>query len=462
MTSANFRTIPIDQISIDRASRQRREIKPDALQELADSIAQVGLINPPVIDPNYNLVAGERRLTACRDILGWSAIPVQLTDDLEPDQLYLIELEENAKRQDLEWKDECFAIEEYHRLRARDPEWTTADTASALGIGQRTVQHKLGVAQALHDGHPLISSADKYSVARGLLERANQRKSQDLTSALSATAPAPVSSPTGAQGPEVSRAQDRAESGAEATTAAGLSSGLTPAVSPVPANSPPIQNIEFADWTESPTLRPNFIHCDFPYGINADRHNGGAADKFGGYADSEDVYWSLMSDLADFMPHVAPSAHLMFWFSMDYYQRTIDALTDMGWTVNHFPLIWFRSDNSGILPDPKRGPRRVYETCLMASRGDRFIVQAVSNHIFGKNEKEFHMSQKPLGVLRHFMRMFVDDSTIMLDPTCGSGSAVIAAKQRGASQVLGLERDPEFTSRAHDHWNSIDFDKEIV
>jgi len=47
-------------------------------------------------------------------------------------------------------------------------------------------------------------------------------------------------------------------------------------------------------------------------------------------------------------------------------------------------------------------------------------------------------------MLRHFFQMFVDNGTRMLDPTCGSGSALRAAVSAGAENVLGLEMDKEY------------------
>jgi len=73
VTSGNFRSVDITSIVIDRSTRQRRELI--KLDELAASIRTNGLINPPVIDEQMRLVAGERRLTACRDILGWTSSP---------------------------------------------------------------------------------------------------------------------------------------------------------------------------------------------------------------------------------------------------------------------------------------------------------------------------------------------------------------------------------------------------
>jgi predicted RNA methylase len=44
--------------------------------------------------------------------------------------------------------------------------------------------------------------------------------------------------------------------------------------------------------------------------------------------------------------------------------------------------------------------------------------------------------------------MCVDSTTRLLDPTCGSGSALRAAKSLGASAVLGLERDASYADEA--------------
>jgi hypothetical protein len=44
--------------------------------------------------------------------------------------------------------------------------------------------------------------------------------------------------------------------------------------------------------------------------------------------------------------------------------------------------------------------------------------------------------------------MFVDEHTVMLDPTCGSGTAVRAAEEMKAANVRGLEIDKEFADKA--------------
>lgn len=53
------------------------------LDPLRDSIAQVGLLAPIVVDPDFVLKFGLRRLAVCRDLLGWRTVPVLVTDTLD-------------------------------------------------------------------------------------------------------------------------------------------------------------------------------------------------------------------------------------------------------------------------------------------------------------------------------------------------------------------------------------------
>ena len=345
MLSGEFHTVAISSIVVNRDDRQRKELK--KIPELAASISRIGLLHPPVIDRDGTLRVGERRLTACKS-LGWTHITVQYSDELSPAEAQAMELEENIARVDIEWQEECQAIALYHELRlADDPDWSIDQTGEALGYSANTVREKLRVANEMRAGNTRLAEAPKYSVARGIAMRAASRaEASSLEAVVAQSAVAEVATPA-----LVKRA--------------------------------PLLNEDFHEWSAAYNgPRFNFIHCDFPYGVGADKHDQGQAAAMGGYDDSPDVYWSLLDTLAGAMGNVvADSAHLMFWFSMDYYHETAARLTAMGWKVNPFPLVWVKSDNTGILPDPQRGPRRIYETAFIASRGDRLIVRAKSNAV---------------------------------------------------------------------------------
>jgi ParB/RepB/Spo0J family partition protein len=410
MTSGTFQAVPYSFIWVDREKRQRRELR--GIDELAASIAANGLIHPPVIKRDGELIAGERRWTAI-GTLGWDTISVQFIDDLSEEELHMVELEENIRRQDITWQEQCAAIAKYHEAKvAQDSKWTAAETAKALNITASEVANKREVAKAIDTGLKLVKDAPLYSTALNIVKRDRERRK--------------------------SSAVEELKKGPKALV--------------------PLLHTDFAQWLETFDEEPfNFIHCDFPYGVEMQDSDQGSGKSFGTYSDTKEDYWRCINLLAVAMQTaVAPSAHLMFWFSMDYYHETKEALEEMGWKINPFPLIWYKSDNIGILPDAQRGPRRIYETCFFGSRGDRLIVRSVSNvAAFPGRHKEVHMNEKPVEMLKHFASMFVDEYSSILDPTAGSGNVLKAANALGARRVLGLERNEQIFNLAKDNFNVL-------
>ena len=453
--SVEYRTVPIASIIVDRALRQRRDLKD--LTSLMQSIGEIGLINAPVVTDELILIAGERRLTSCI-ALGHTHITVAIREAMPTGAQRQIELAENVDRLELDWKDRCFAVAEYHDIaRAESNEWLQSDTGRALNMGEASVSRHIKLAAELLAGTPLIVQAAAFSVALGIMDRTNERRATAEADKMKGMLGGTVSPKTSIDLSSLDLGLPKSTANAEPEEDNRFEDHNfeLPAI----AGSSPFRCSDFNRFSTSYKGTPfNFLHCDFPYGVNADKHNSGAAGAYGGYADSKDVYWTLVHSLRLAMPTVvAESAHMMFWYSMDYHTETIEALTSMGWKVNPFPAIWFRSDNSGILPDPKRGPRRNYESCLICTRGDRKIIQAVSNVMPHPNVKLIHMSEKPIPMLRHFFRMFVDDSTNMLDPTMGSGNAVVLAESLGAT-ARGLEDNKTFYTTARDKYLAKGYD----
>lgn len=416
--------VACEDIIIKRDERQRREIQTDDLE--ASFIAR-GQIQPIVITRDLTLIAGERRLTTALK-LKWTHIKAVFSDEIDPGELQALELEENIKRLDLPWKDLCNAILRFHEYRvSSDESWTAKATAASLGLSEATISDRLSVARELRRGNKLVAEAPKLSTAAGIVKRASERRVAAETSQLLSMAAAPRPLPTT---PE--EVNDRAILDALEASGTGY-----------------ILNEDFAVWaSEYSGPKFNLIHCDFPYGVGMHKSDQGSGDSYGTYEDTPEIYWSLVDTLLNNLDNFCEeSAHLIFWFSMDYYTETYERLSSR-FDVNKFPLIWNKTDNSGILPDPNRGPRRTYETAFFASRGDRKIVRAVSNHVGSPIQRGKHMSEKPQSVLGHFFRMVVDEHSAVLDPTAGSGSAIRAAVTAGASRYLGLEINTEFADAA--------------
>lgn len=100
--SSSISEIALEKISVN-PNQPRREFDPIALQELADSIAEVGIIQPVTLrqlsEDAYQLIAGERRFRASK-LAGLTAIPayIRTADDENVMEMALVE---NIQREDL-------------------------------------------------------------------------------------------------------------------------------------------------------------------------------------------------------------------------------------------------------------------------------------------------------------------------------------------------------------------------
>ena len=441
-----MRLVSVESIVVE-ARQRKRGLTPESVADLAASIEQntpimpdtLGLINPIVVRAGNVLVAGERRLRAFQ-LLKRLLIPVLDQEHLSVDDAAIIELEENVKRLDVTWQERCYAAADIHRrLESKDPEWNQGKTAERLGVTTQSISRYLALAEAM-GRDPSISEIASLSTAFAVLQRQQDRRFDDmLTGIQESIVPAkPAVNPTPAA----------------LQTLMGVVP--LPEEEPEPAPEPSILLGDFLSWSalySGPKF--NFIHCDFPYGAGADKTSsqinaGGDLPK---YEDSREIFWELCQGLLDcFSNVVAPSAHIMLWLQTEAIYEAHDFFSgysnSLDLRVFRIPLVWHKSDNTGVVSDPSRRARHIYETAFVLSRGDRKIVQSVSDVYSCPVSRGIHPAEKPQPMLEHFFRMFVSPTTRMLDPTSGSGTALRAAETLGADKIFGIERDPKFYDEA--------------
>ena len=425
MTSDKFGRVRVADIFV--GERQRKDL--GDIPTLAGSMGDLGQLQAVLItswteNGLHKLISGGRRLGAAI-ARGDEYIDVSFTDERDPIKLKMMEFAENDQRQDVTWLDRMDAVVDIHEdLVARHgPKWTQEKTAKSLRVKQPLVSDYLGITELVRKGHTELREAPDLATARSMMRRINGRLAD-----------------------------------AEDEEMAELCSPLIFGYEITEKSESPIITDDFTKWAPAYTgPKFNFIHCDFPYGIDTDKRNQGTSiDVHGGYDDSPETYWRLIEALCTNLDRICEdSAHIMFWFSMRNYQATVDCLSKH-FKIDPLPLIWVKSDGAGLVPDPLRRPRQIYETCLFGSRGDRKIVTLKSNaHSAPTDRSADHPSTKPEKMLRHFFEMFVDGNSKVLDPTCGSGTALRAAKSLGAEYVLGIEKDPdcaEDATRAFGKW----------
>lgn len=146
--SSSSRTASVEQVDIDLIApnphQPRTVFDPEALEELAESIREHGVIQPLIVsrpeNPGgapYQLIAGERRLLASRKA-GLEKVPV-IVKEASPQSLLEIALVENLQRQDLGALEEAFA---FKRL-AEEFAMTQDEIATRVGRSRSAVANSL-------------------------------------------------------------------------------------------------------------------------------------------------------------------------------------------------------------------------------------------------------------------------------------------------------------------------------
>ncbi len=111
------------------------------LAELASSIRDLGVLSPVIVreaaDGCFDLIAGQRRLLACR-ALGLATIPATIRDDLSDTDSTVVSLVENVQRADMHPIDKAKA---YDAIRAKCGD--LGRVAQATGVTARTVRRYL-------------------------------------------------------------------------------------------------------------------------------------------------------------------------------------------------------------------------------------------------------------------------------------------------------------------------------
>ena len=154
----------LDVRCIDVGDRARQEF--DDIDGLRDSISKIGFIHPIVVIEDvekpgrYKLIAGERRLRAALS-LGKVRVPCTLRENLSDIELKAMELEENVKRKNFTWEEECRALEQLDQIK-REMEgssiqgiktdgWSQRKTAELVGKSLGSVNEQINLAKLMKD-----------------------------------------------------------------------------------------------------------------------------------------------------------------------------------------------------------------------------------------------------------------------------------------------------------------------
>ena len=183
--SSSINEIPVDRI-VPSPNQPRHEFDEDALEELAESIRQLGIVQPITLrqmdDESYEIIAGERRWRASK-LAGLTTIPayVRTANDENMMQMALVE---NIQREDLNAIEVALAyqklIEQYHLTQEELSEKVgkrRATVANALRLLKLPAPVQLALRnKSIDQGHArAILGAQEPSVMLKLFKEVQER-----------------------------------------------------------------------------------------------------------------------------------------------------------------------------------------------------------------------------------------------------------------------------------------------
>jgi DNA modification methylase/ParB-like chromosome segregation protein Spo0J len=418
-----MQTIQISKIKI--GERQRVEFGPKAIQELKDSISTHGLIHAPVLTASGELVAGERRLRAMTELhqegipflyegepVPVDSIPFTSLGEADPSLMAEVEFAENIFRVDLTWQERTNALVRLHELRAAtNPKQTLSATAREV---------------AKASGKEGKETSSVQTERRALAHALILKDDMDL--------------------PEVKRARSAEEA---IKVILDKNEAKVKAVAAATAN--PTNNLHqlihgdcLVEMKKLPSNLVDLILTDPPYGMKADKMGKG---EFHMYDDSpEEALRVCKGIISEGFRIAKPKAILVLFCDADHFTTLRTFAAQQAWTCWRTPLVW-RKGTDGHSPWGRAGFVRTYELALFAVKGQRELIYPGGPDVIdckrpGRADR-VHSAEKPIDLLRHFIRLACLPGQTVFDPCAGSGPIIEAANAEKV-KVIAIEKEETY------------------
>lgn len=370
---------------------------------LAQSIAIYGLLQPIILDQDYELVAGWRRLTA-HQMNGETEIEAIFQSDLDEVRAREIELEENLQRENLDWKTKNESLAMLHELKTKwDPNWTQTKTAAAAGI---TRQADISDALKLHNAMKIFPE----------LANAKDKKQAQKWLEMKVT--------------NIARVKTVKDNPADFGT--------------VEQNIWEGDSVDLIQVVDDESF--NSIITDPPFNVGYDKRVAGTAGEVSAYKDDHARYLRILGMLPDMYRVLKPDGFLVFFFGSSWYQLVFDRLQDAGFNVDPIPVVWDRSDGKCFTNVPDHFFTKGYDVAFHCVKGNAKLTQQGKSNIIRvppviASERDL-LVERPVDLYAELIRRLTLPGEVVADFFAGSGSCLAAAASLGRG-YFGIELDPE-------------------
>lgn len=418
--SANYQSIKILDIKIGKRGRVILSgSEEESLEVLKESLTREGLINPITVlkidDPNYQyeLIAGERRLTAATE-LGWAEINAFVYETLDDFKKLSIELFENLARKQMTWQEEVklkYDIHELMKSRAKG-KWTHEDTAAMLEASRATVTKDLKLAEAIIAMPSIARAKSKREAMRALDKLAITMQKEEIAETILNKEPLTLN--------------DEQINLIASTYKVGDYFELMKTI--------PDGSVDYIDF-------------DPPWGIGGDAKHDNLKRVF-----ADDLEEAMGGDFNLFynqglklaLKKLKKSGWITIWFGIEHYQKVVEILNSIPkLKFNLIPALWYKGNGQTNAPH------------LYMKSTVEFFIYATYNgflHVEGRNNvfdvsvdygnAKRHPNQKPIKLCSDLLDVFAFKGAFVISAFAGSGNMLLTAWTKNMKAVgFDLNKD---------------------
>lgn len=401
-----LREIPIEQIKI--ANDRFREDFGD-IESLAESIKRIGQLVPILVTDDYKLIAGERRIRACKLANIPTIKALIVTADEIKSKVY--EITENIERKDFTWQEKAKAMKELHQMLSRlYPDWSARKTSDEIGLAISTVTTDLNLADAIDEAPELFKDCktkkdalkvlQKYKIDEAVTELMTRKSQRSLL----------------AKASEILFRGDC---------------------------------VELCDTLPAKSI--DAVITDPPYGIDIDKTKK-LDVRIGIYEDKAGLYKNTMEALIRKLDRVLKDDSVAVIFcASEWAQFVKDLLRSIGFLVPESIAYWVKP--IGQTNQPHKCLASCCEYIVYGLRGNATIQKQGRTNVFQYQSvtpsNKIHPVQKPLNLMEDILETFTLPGFTVLDPFAGAATTLIAALKRGCFPI-GFELDEHYYAAALD------------
>ena len=439
-------------IDINEGDRARENYKD--MDELVQSIQKHGLIHPialqltddPELDTSYKLIAGGRRFRA-HQMMTRETVPARIYDhDLTELELRSIELEENIRREDLDWKEKVNLQREIHRLQVEiygektstnpdAPGHSMADTAELLGVSKGTVSKDIKLAEAMQ-----MFPAAPWEKCKNQSEASKLQKRLEDTIIRTDLAE------------KATRALGAGDAGKKKLMDAYIIKDFFEGVKAI----------------DNETI--DFVEIDPPYGIDLKtvkaQREGGQAEGLDEYNEVIDTDYPefLMKTFEESYRVMKPNSWGICWFGPEPWFELIHSLIkNAGFKTHRMCGIWVKPAGQTNAPTVRLG--NAYEMFFYFQKGKANLSKPGSSNVFQYKpvnpDDKRHPTERPIELTRDILSTFVKENSRVLVPFAGSGSTLLAAAAEKMI-AIGFDLNQGYKDRYVLHLQGLGQPKETV